>query len=124
ENVQSEWSAVAPLCPAESLMPCPTVPPLRWGLGVGPVLSRCTDSEGGLGTAYNALRSLKTPQSWGWLFGCRAGQQTSVDPLTGSLVLTEGAHLQKGKCGDSACRLVIGNPSSVFHRDFKRVKDV
>uniref|UniRef100_A0A672U4T6 Uncharacterized protein n=1 Tax=Strigops habroptila TaxID=2489341 RepID=A0A672U4T6_STRHB len=44
------------------------------------------------------------------LFGCRAGQQTSVGSLTGSLVLFEGAHLQTGKCGGSACRLVSIKP--------------
>ncbi|XP_009581676.1 PREDICTED: uncharacterized protein C1orf53 homolog, partial [Fulmarus glacialis] len=33
-----------------------------------------------------------------------AGQQTSVDPVPGYLVLSEVARLQRGKCCGSACR--------------------
>lgn len=74
-----------------------------------------------------------------------------MDPVTGYLVLSEVAHLQRGKCCGSACRHVsmkpclsasacmlsprlckviyagvvrVGNPSYVFYRDFKRTKDV
>uniref|UniRef100_A0A8D0KXF7 Uncharacterized protein n=1 Tax=Strix occidentalis caurina TaxID=311401 RepID=A0A8D0KXF7_STROC len=38
------------------------------------------------------------------LFCFQVGQQTSADPLTGYLVLSEGARLQRGKCCGSACR--------------------
>uniref|UniRef100_A0A8C6NBZ4 Uncharacterized protein n=1 Tax=Melopsittacus undulatus TaxID=13146 RepID=A0A8C6NBZ4_MELUD len=55
-------------------------------------------------------------------FGCRVGQQTSVDPLTGSLVLSESAYLQRGKCGDSACRLVSMKPLTKTGFDSKEVQ--
>ncbi|KYO34543.1 LIM/homeobox protein Lhx9 [Alligator mississippiensis] len=35
---------------------------------------------------------------------CAAGRHTYVDPLTGYLVFTQVAHLQRGKCCGSACR--------------------
>ncbi|XP_004685310.1 PREDICTED: uncharacterized protein C1orf53 homolog [Condylura cristata] len=35
---------------------------------------------------------------------CAAGQLTYVDPATGYVVLTQLAHLQRGKCCGSACR--------------------
>nr|XP_025974870.1 uncharacterized protein C1orf53 homolog [Dromaius novaehollandiae] len=34
----------------------------------------------------------------------KAGQQSYVDPVTGYLVFTKVAHLQRGKCCGSACR--------------------
>ncbi|XP_067394326.1 LOW QUALITY PROTEIN: uncharacterized protein C1orf53 homolog [Emydura macquarii macquarii] len=35
---------------------------------------------------------------------CAAGLQNYVDPVTGYLVFTEVAHLQRGRCCGSACR--------------------
>ncbi|XP_028666408.1 uncharacterized protein C1orf53 homolog [Erpetoichthys calabaricus] len=35
---------------------------------------------------------------------CENGQQTYKDPVTGYLVFTEYAHLQRGRCCGSACR--------------------
>uniref|UniRef100_A0A8C4W8T7 Chromosome 1 open reading frame 53 n=1 Tax=Gopherus evgoodei TaxID=1825980 RepID=A0A8C4W8T7_9SAUR len=35
---------------------------------------------------------------------CAAGLQNYVDPVTGYLVFTKVAHLQRGKCCGSACR--------------------
>ncbi|XP_051854671.1 uncharacterized protein C1orf53 homolog [Antechinus flavipes] len=35
---------------------------------------------------------------------CAAGQLNYVDPITGYLVLTKVAHLQRGNCCGSACR--------------------
>uniref|UniRef100_A0A7M4G2M9 Chromosome 1 open reading frame 53 n=1 Tax=Crocodylus porosus TaxID=8502 RepID=A0A7M4G2M9_CROPO len=37
-------------------------------------------------------------------FCFKAGRHTYVDPLTGYLVFTQVAHLQRGKCCGSACR--------------------
>nr|XP_009668129.1 PREDICTED: uncharacterized protein C1orf53 homolog [Struthio camelus australis] len=37
-------------------------------------------------------------------FSFKAGQQNYVDPVTGYLVLTKVAHLQRGKCCGCACR--------------------
>ncbi|XP_066548436.1 uncharacterized protein C1orf53 homolog [Amia ocellicauda] len=35
---------------------------------------------------------------------CEASQQTYIDPVTGYVVFTKYAHLQRGKCCGSACR--------------------
>uniref|UniRef100_A0A8C3SKG7 Chromosome 1 open reading frame 53 n=1 Tax=Chelydra serpentina TaxID=8475 RepID=A0A8C3SKG7_CHESE len=42
---------------------------------------------------------------------CAAGLQNYVDPVTGYLVFTKVAHLQRGKCCGSACR--HHNPASI-----------
>uniref|UniRef100_A0A8C8AZ03 Uncharacterized protein n=1 Tax=Otus sunia TaxID=257818 RepID=A0A8C8AZ03_9STRI len=99
--------------------------------------ARCREAHGAPGGSGGERRgcslweprvhfgNLPVPTRAGLVRFCfQVGQQTSADPLTGYLVLSEGARLQRGKCCGSACKRVIGNPSYVFYCEFKRVKAV
>ncbi|XP_019346733.2 uncharacterized protein C1orf53 homolog [Alligator mississippiensis] len=73
--------------------------PLRWARGGGG--GRKAQDEPGPRPGLTALeRRIAALHRQ----ACAAGRHTYVDPLTGYLVFTQVAHLQRGKCCGSACR--------------------
>uniref|UniRef100_A0A803XM82 Chromosome 1 open reading frame 53 n=1 Tax=Meleagris gallopavo TaxID=9103 RepID=A0A803XM82_MELGA len=81
----------------------------RWqgaALGPAPAAHRCPERperQGYAGPAQEG-RGSECPCPATARTACAAGRQTYVDPATGYQVLTEAAHLRRGKCCGSACR--------------------